>query len=301
MKAAEHSPPDFEILMPDTQLYPVVFNSPHSGAHYSSDFILSSRLKPLALRKSEDSFVDQLFQCVGDQGCPLLKANFPRAFLDVNRAPWELDPKMFADRLPDYVQTKTLRVMGGLGTIARNVSEGQKIYHSKLLFSQAKARIERYYFPYHQALKDLINQTQNQFGQSLLIDCHSMPSNISPSNTGRLLKSRSKNADIILGDRNGTACNAAMVDLLEDLFKNAGLSTTRNKPYAGGHITQTWGRPNEDCHAIQIEINRGLYMDEKAITKTAGFTDLQKSITKIFTQFLQSNLFVPVQTSLAAE
>ena len=275
--------PDFEIMAPEQQLHPVIFNSPHSGADYADDFIARSRLKPLALRKSEDSFVDELFAAMPDLGCPLLKANFPRAYLDVNRAPWELDPKMFSDKLPEYAQTKTLRVVGGLGTIARNVSENQKIYRKKLKFSEARARIERYYFPYHQALKDLIGTTCENFGHSLLIDCHSMP-----SSAGRLLKSRNKSPDIILGDRYGAACDCDLVDRLESLFVNAGFHTTRNKPYAGGYITQTYGRPSKNTHAIQVEINRALYMNEKTITKSADFHNLQKSISEIFNAFLPS-------------
>ncbi len=288
--------PDFEILMPTTQLHPVIFNSPHSGDQYSKGFIAASRLKPLTLRNSEDSFVDQLFGAMPDLGCPLLKANFPRAYLDVNRAPWELDPKMFTDKLPAYAETKTLRVIGGLGTIARNVSDNQKIYRNKLQFSQAKARIERYYFPYHQALKGLIDNTVKEFGQALLIDCHSMP-----SSAGRLIKSRNKSPDIILGDRYAATCNADFIDLLEHLFTSAGLNTTRNKPYAGGYITQTYGRPAQDCHAIQVEINRGLYMNEKKITKSGDFHALQQTLTEIFTNFLDAATPTGKQHSLAAE
>jgi len=288
--------PDFEILMPTTQLHPIIFNSPHSGDQYSTDFIAASRLKLLTLRNSEDSFVDQLFGAMPDLGCPLLRANFPRAYLDVNRAPWELDPKMFTDKLPAYAETKTLRVIGGLGTIARNVSENQKIYRKKLQFSEVKARVERYYFPYHQALKGLISNTVKQFDLSLLIDCHSMP-----SNAGRLLKSRNKSPDIILGDRYGTTCSAEFIDLLEGLFTSAGLNTIRNKPYAGGYITQTYGRPAQDCHALQIEINRGLYMNEKKITKSADFQALQQTLTEIFTDFLDAATPTGKQHSLAAE
>ncbi len=296
MTIAAKNLPDFEILMPKNQTHPVVFNSPHSGAHYNNQFLAASRLKPLALRKSEDSFVDELFDTMPELGCPLLKANFPRAYLDVNRGPWELDPKMFTDKLPSYAETKTLRVIGGLGTIARNVSENRKIYRKKLTFAEARARIERYYFPYHQALAELISQTTSRFGQSLLIDCHSMP-----SSAGRILRSRNKSPDIILGDRHGVACSNDLTDLLEQLFVDAGLKTTRNKPYAGGHITQTYGNPADNRHAIQIEINRSLYMNEKSITKTDDFTILQKSLNDIFTTFLQVSPLADQQHPVAAE
>ena len=293
---------DFEISQPCQHNYPVVFNSPHSGAYYRDDFIAASRLGTLNLRKSEDSFVDQLFDNMPDLGCPLLKANFPRAFLDVNRGPWELDPKMFSDTLPSYVETKTLRVVGGLGTIARNVSETEQIYREKLTFAEAKARIERYYFPYHQALKQLIDTTREQFGQMLLIDCHSMPSNAAPyANTGGLFKNHSKKPDIILGDRYGAACDSAFINHLEDLFGSAGFNTARNKPYAGGYITRTYGRPAQSVHVIQVEINRGLYMHEKTITKTADFELLKQTLTAIFENFLHTAPFAISQRSLAAE
>jgi N-formylglutamate amidohydrolase len=296
MIPAKQSLPDFEILQPDTQKYSIVFNSPHSGASYRDDFIAASRLKPLALRKSEDAFVDELFGAMPDLGCPLLKANFPRAYLDVNRGPWELDPKMFSDSLPAYAETKTLRVIGGLGTIARNVSEREKIYHNKLKFSEAKARVERYYFPYHQTLTDLLDDTRQLFGQALLIDCHSMPTSAT-----RLLKRRNTNPDIILGDRFGSACDGEMIALLEELFIEQGLKTTRNKPYAGGHITQAYGRPAENQHAIQIEIDRRLYMNEKSITKSDGFETLKQSLTDIFEAFLPVISATLQPASLAAE
>jgi len=293
-----HAPniPDFEVLMPDVQLHPVVFNSPHSGAYYRPEFIAASRLKPLALRNSEDSFVDELFNFAPVLGCPLLKANFPRAYLDVNRAPWELDPKMFSDKLPDYAETKTLRVIGGLGTIARNVSETQKIYRKKLPFAEARIRVERYYFPYHQALNDLVSNTADQFGQSLLVDCHSMP-----SSAGALSKSSRNSPDIILGDRHGAACKAEFVDRLAELFIDAGFNTARNKPYAGGYITQAHGCPADNRHAVQVEVNRGLYMNEKTICKSSGFTHLQQKLAEVFGLFLQTAQLVDKAPSLAAE
>lgn len=296
--------PDFEILRPRVQTCSLIFNSPHSGACYHPDFIATSRLTPLALRKSEDSFVDELFSTMPDLGCPLLKANFPRAFLDVNRAAWELDPKMFADTLPSYVETKTIRVAAGLGTIARNVSESEKIYSKKLLFADAKARIERYYFPYHQALTELINTTRRHFGQTILIDCHSMPSSpTGQSNTGYLKKSKNHHSkpDIIIGDRYGTSSNSAFVDHLEDLFDGAGFNTGRNKPYAGGYITRTYGQPAQSVHVIQVEINRSLYMDEKTMTKTEGFELLKQTLNIIFHDFQQAVTQTTHQTSLAAE
>jgi len=298
MATSKHQIPDFEISAPDETTSPVIFNSPHSGSYYRPDFIAASRLTPLSLRKSEDSFVDEIFSAMPTIGCPLLKANFPRAFLDVNRAPWELDQKMFSDILPPYAETKTIRVAAGLGTIARNVTENEKIYRKKLTFAEAKARIERYYFPYHLALEKLIATAREQFGQAILIDCHSMPSS---AVTPIMINNRRKKPDIILGDRYGTSCNNALLDHLEYLFDNTGLNTTRNKPYAGGFITCTYGQPAQSVHAIQIEINRSLYMDEKTIRKTAGFEPLKAVIGDIFNTFVQSLPQSSSQPSLAAE
>jgi len=296
--------PDFEILKPEVQAYPVVFNSPHSGSFYRDDFIAASRLELLNLRKSEDSFVDQLFDQMPGLGCPLLKANFPRAFLDVNRGPWELDPKMFVDRLPDYVETKTLRVFNGLGTIARNVSEAETIYTGKMTFEEARNRIERYYFPYHQALQGLFDATRDRFGQVLLIDCHSMPSCVPscvPSSVAGLIKSRLAKPDIVLGDRHGSACSAVLIDQLEHLLKTAGLKTGRNKPYAGGYITQAYGRPKKGRSVIQLEINRGLYMDEKTISKNQNFDGLRDVLSGVFSKFMQTAQFNTESGCLAAE
>ena len=288
--------PDFEVLRPDVQAFPVIFNSPHSGSFYRDDFIATSCLDLLNLRKSEDSFVDRLFYEMPSLGCPLLKANFPRAFLDVNRGPWELDPKMFVDRLPDYVETKTLRVFNGLGTIARNVSETEKIYTGKLTFDEARMRIERYYFPYHQALQGLLNTTLDQFGQVLLIDCHSMPSSVAG-----LTKSRMAKPDIVLGDRHGSSCRADLIDQLEHLLRGSGLATARNKPYAGGYITQTYGRPKKGKSVIQIEINRGLYMNEKTICKSENFDGLREVLNSVFKEFMQTVQFNTEPEYLAAE
>lgn len=288
--------PDFEVQLPDKQLQPVVFNSPHSGSCYSNEFIASSHLSPLSLRKSEDAFVDELFADMPLMGCPLLKANFPRAFLDLNRGPWELDPKMFKDKLPPHVQTATLRIAGGLGTIARNVSEKETIYCDKLSFSEAEARINRFYFPYHQALQDLIKQTRENFGQALLIDCHSMPSSAS-----KRFSKKNKRPDIILGDRYGAACDDKYIDILEKLLKNSGFETVRNRPYAGGYITQTYGRPFEEVHVIQVEINRAIYMDEKSITKNENFHQVKNNLTNVFTDFFQIFPLLDKNHSAAAE
>jgi N-formylglutamate amidohydrolase len=245
---------------------PLVFSSPHSGRLYPQPFLERSRLDRHRLRKSEDCFVDEIFAEVVDLGIPLLHARFPRAYLDVNREPFELDPMMFAEPLPDYVNTGSVRVAGGLGTIARIVSETDEIYADPLTFAEAEARIHGLHMPYHAALSRLIAQASDLFGHAVLVDCHSMPSTI--PNTSADAGGR---PDFILGDRYGSACAAAIIDFVEQRLNELGYSVARNRPYAGGFITQTYGRPLQHMHALQLEMNRSLYMDEDNLAKHGGF------------------------------
>jgi N-formylglutamate amidohydrolase len=254
----------FEVLQPAEQSVPFVFNSPHSGHHYPEPFLRASRLDRLAIRRSEDAFVDELFAGVVELGAPLLRARFPRAYLDVNREPYELDPKMYEDRLPPYANSRSIRVAGGLGTIARVVGESQEIYRGRLPVREALDRIERIYKPYHQTLRRLLARTHVGFGYAVLVDCHSMPSTIRTSDNG-------PRPDFILGDRYGTSCALALIDHATAVLRDMGYTVARNKPYAGGFITEHYGRPAKGLHALQIEINRSLYMDEARTDRTAGF------------------------------
>lgn len=263
--------PPFEVLAPSAITVPLVFNSPHSGADYPAAFLAASRLDPVALRKSEDCFVDELFAAAIDYGAPLLRAHFPRAFLDVNREPYELDPKMFEGRLPGFINARSMRVAGGLGTIARIVGDQQEIYAGKLQAAEALDRIERLYKPYHRTLKSLLQDQQRRFGLAFLIDCHSMPSS-------GLHRDEGQRADIVIGDRFGTSAAPFFVDAVEDALRGRGYRVGRNRPYAGGFITEHYGNPANAIHAVQIEINRGLYMDERTLTKTTGFTALQSDL-----------------------
>ncbi len=253
----------FEVVRPQPQTLPFVFASPHSGDTYPPEFLEQSRLDGQAIRRSEDAFVHELFGRAPIQGAPLIRAAFPRAFLDPNREPYELDPKMFVDRLPNFVNTRSARVSVGLGTIARVVSNGAEIYRKKLTFAEAEQRIDRLYFPYHAMVKQLLVATRSRFGAAILIDCHSMPS------TGSAIEGDAgrRRCDIVLGDRFGTSCDPAIVDRVEQCLVAEGLSVSRNDPYAGGFVTQNYGRPTEGLHALQIEVNRALYMDEHAIAR----------------------------------
>lgn len=270
--------PPVDIFRPAAQTAPVVFASPHSGRDYAPDFIAQSRLDATTLRRSEDAFVDQLFFRAPEFGAPLIRANFPRAYVDANREAYELDPRMFADPLPDYVITRSPRIAAGLGTIARVVANGEEIYAYPLTFGAARRRIEATHRPYHRALTGLIDETRQAFGGCLLIDCHSMPSNVTGSRNDHLL------GDIILGDCHGTAAAAAMTALAERLLRELGFSVTRNRPYAGGYTTRHYGRPRLGVHVLQIEINRGLYLDEAAIAPKPEMADIAARLDDFMAQ-----------------
>jgi N-formylglutamate amidohydrolase len=275
--AIDESPPPLEVLSPAAQVAPVVIASPHSGADYPPDFVAASRLDPLALRRSEDSFVDELFAAAPRRGLPMLVARFPRAYLDVNREPWELDPTMFADSLPDFVNTRSYRVAGGLGTIARVVTNGAEIYRGKLRFADAVSRIERLYRPYHRTLARLLSATRERFGVAVLVDCHSMPSVGGPLDAD----AGTERADVVLGDRYGTSCAAALTDRVHAVLEARGYVVRRNAPYAGGYATRHYGRPGDGVHALQIEINRALYMDEVLIRRDAGMAEVSGAMTAV--------------------
>ena len=266
-----------EVLSPSSQLSPVVFASPHSGKHYPEDFLKTTNLSPHQLRLSEDAFVDQLFDTANEYGAPLLKAHFPRAFVDPNREAFELDPQMFNTILPKYVKSESPRVRSGLGTIARIVANGIEIYNEQLCFKEVKKRIEQNYYPYHTQLAALIEATRLKFGACLLVDCHSMPSLGGAGDTN----SRRNRMDIVLGDLHGTSCSPIITDLAYSTLKDLGYSVTFNKPYAGGYTTKQYGRPNDGVHSLQIEINRALYMDEVKIAPLPSFSKLKTDIAKL--------------------
>jgi N-formylglutamate amidohydrolase len=182
--------------------------------------------------------------------------NFPRSYVDVNREPYELDPRMFTGRLPSFANTRSMRVAGGLGTIPRVVGDGQEIYRERLSVDDALGRIEALYKPYHRALRRLINKAHQNFGTVIVVDCHSMPS------VG-VSRDEPRRPDVVIGDRYGTSCAAVLPELVEDTLAGLGYSIGRNKPYAGGFITEHYGNPASGLHTIQLELNRAVYMDER--------------------------------------
>ena len=266
--------PPFEILEPAEWRGPVLFNSPHSGDVYSRGFLSASRLDLATLRRSEDSFVDELCLDAVRRGYPLLRAHFPRCYVDVNREPYELDPRMFEGRLPSFANTRSMRVAGGLGTIARVVGDAQEIYGHRIPVDDAIRRIEGLYKPYHRALRRLFTRIHRDFGAAILIDCHSMPSTAGA-------KDERPRADVVLGDRYGTSCVALVAETVESTLRAQGYSVSRNKPYAGGFITEHYGNPAAGLHAIQLEFNRALYMDERRFERTPSFARLAADLEAV--------------------
>ncbi|MGB3273719.1 MAG: N-formylglutamate amidohydrolase [Xanthobacteraceae bacterium] len=261
------APPPFEIAEPRRWRAPVIFNSPHSGAAYPPDFLTATRLPLATLRRSEDSFVDEMIAGLAASGFPVVRVNFPRSYVDVNREPYELDPRMFASRLPSFANTRSMRVAGGLGTIPRIAGDGQDIYRERLDVEDALGRIEALYKPYHRALRRLLDKALSQFGAAVLIDCHSMPS------VG-LTREEAPRPDIVIGDRYGISCAAEVTRTVEATLAGRTHSVIRNKPYAGGYITEHYGNPLHGVHAVQIEVNRAIYMDEETRARKPGLARL---------------------------
>jgi N-formylglutamate amidohydrolase len=260
-------PPPFEIVEPAEWRAPIIFNSPHSGSVYPEDFLTASRIDLPTLRRSEDSFMDELISALSGRGFPVVRVNFPRSYVDVNREPYELDPRMFAGRLPSFANTRSMRVAGGLGTIPRVVGDGQEIYRERLSVDDGLTRIETLYKPYHRALRRLINRVHQTFGTVVVVDCHSMPS-IGVS------RDEPRRPDIVIGDRYGTSCAPLLPERVEETMSRLGYSIGRNKPYAGGFITEHYGSPASGLHAIQLELNRAVYMDERRREKGPRFAQV---------------------------
>ncbi len=269
--------PPIAVAQPAQTASPLVFASPHSGSYYPHDFIAASSLELITLRRSEDCYVDELFADAHELGCPLLRALYPRAYCDVNREPYELDPDMFEQSLPTFVNTSSARVAAGLGTIARIVASRREIYRRKLSFAEAEHRINGVYKPYHQALRGLVAAARRQFGFCVLIDCHSMPSTGLPIGMDGEIGA----LDMVLGDRSGLSCSGLLTDTVDGFLSGLGYRVTRNNPYAGGFTTQHYGDPANGIHVLQIEINRALYMDEVTLTRWPAFTRVRADLKRM--------------------
>jgi N-formylglutamate amidohydrolase len=265
---------------PDLQATPVIFASPHSGRNYPADFLRASILDEYAIRSSEDAFVDMLFADAPVFGAPLLAANAPRAYIDLNRASEELDPALIEGVRKS---THNPRVTSGLGVIPRVVSNGRAIYRGKISLEEARMRIRDHWRPYHSRLQALLDETRKIHGHAILIDCHSMPHEaIEAASHGRASKPQ-----IVLGDRFGAAANQAIVDRVEAAFTAQGFRVVRNAPFAGAYTAQHYGRPSREQHVIQVEIDRALYMDEAQIRPKPGFDAFRKLISRVISDITE--------------
>lgn len=280
----------YRLTWPQCWSVPFLFASPHSGRCYPESLLKRSRLDPVTLRRSEDAFVDELFDGVNALGAPLLAAEFPRAFLDVNRGITELDPGMFDGRLNLPVDQPGPRVSAGLGVIPRIVRDGAEIYRGKLEPLEAGERLTRLYRPYHKALSQLIAQARARFGAAVLIDCHSMPSALGAP-------------DIVLGDRYGASAAPALSAAAEEAFIASDFGVAHNTPYAGGHTTVEYGRASAGVHVLQIELNRALYLDEENVVRKPGFEMVKARLTAALIQLtrLSPDLLRPDSVPEAAE
>ncbi|WP_337588976.1 N-formylglutamate amidohydrolase [Halocynthiibacter namhaensis] len=264
----------FHITRPRSQSTAVIFASPHSGRAYTNSFLQSSVLDQLRLRSSEDAFVDVLFEDAPEFGAPLLCANTPRAYVDLNRAVDELDGAL----IHNVPKTRSNpRVASGLGVIPRVVANGRAIYHGKMQLITAEQRLRDHWYPYHNALASLMGDTLHKFGQAMLIDCHSMPHEALDSVAGN----DNKRPDIVIGDRFGSTCSGQITKHVAEGFRNAGFAVAHNVPFAGAYITQQYGRPSQGQHALQIEINRSLYMNEAHITPNANFHEFKAILNNV--------------------
>ena len=269
--------PAFVVGGPSEPASPLVVCSPHSGRHYPPGFVRASRLDSNALRRSEDAYVDLLVDGAAAVGAASLVANFPRAWLDANREPYELDPRMFRGRLPSFANTRSLRVASGLGAIPRVVADSQEIYDERLGVDEGLARIEGVHRPFHAALRSLVDRARRRFGRAILVDCHSMPSISCASPDG------GPRPDFVIGDRYGQSAALPWVQSIEDALRARGRAVSRNRPYAGGYITERHGDPTAGVHAIQVEVNRALYMDEASLSPGAGFAAVKADFDSVWT------------------
>ena len=264
----------YMILAPKLWESAVVFASPHSGRDYSNTFRGQSILDSVILRSSEDAYVDQLIDYVPEFGAPLLLANAPRAFVDFNRSADELDPAIVSGA---QRRGQNPRIASGLGVIPRVVANGRSIYRGKIPMQEAKDRLRKYWHPYHEALLCLLKAAKSRHGYSVLIDVHSMPHDAVSSPSKLVMP-----PEIVIGDRHGSSASSALVEEVEACFADAGLRTARNSPFAGAFITQHYGRPSANQHAIQIEIDRGVYLDEAHVTPNDQFVETRAKLRQAF-------------------
>jgi N-formylglutamate amidohydrolase len=259
----------YVLIEPLRRTAPLIFASPHSGRRDPPELLAQARVGLISLRRSEDAYVDELFAPAAAHGAAVLTATIARAFVDLNRDSGELDPEMFEERLPQT--NASARVQAGLGAIPRVSGDGQAIYRRKLSLAEGERRIAAVHRPYHAMLQNLVSETKALFGCAVLIDCHSMPSSARGAHA----------PDIVLGDRYGASCHPSVTALAEATLRRLGYRVARNTPFAGGHTTQTYGRPSQHAHALQIELNRALYVDERSLERTSGYARVRADMSRL--------------------
>jgi N-formylglutamate amidohydrolase len=262
----------------ETQARPVILSSPHSGRDYRDELCAQTPVPVERLRRSEDAYVDTLIEDAPRAGASLVCALFPRVFVDVNRAADELDPGMYRDRLAGIAHPPTRRVTSGLGVIPRVGAEGQSLYGRRLKADDAQARLATYYHPYHAGLAAEIERLRARFGYVIVLDMHSMPEHSAPG------------VDFVLGDRFGQSCDGRITSSIEAGLHALGFVTVRNTPYAGGHTTEHYGRPETGVHVIQIEISRALYLHEQRVSLRPEAEALREKLRIFINNFTSQNL-----------
>jgi N-formylglutamate deformylase len=282
----------YDLIHPSARSTSVVFASPHSGRDYPWTFLRRTQLDKLAIRSSEDAFVDQLFDCAPQFGAPFLRAGAPRAFVDLNRGAEELDPALIDGATR---QGHNPRIASGLGVIPRVVSGGRAIYQGKLPMAEAKRRVDLYWRPYHEMLRRELNAAHAQFGEAILVDCHSMPHEAMDV----IARGARKRPEVVIGDRFGASADREIVERIEAAFAAAGLTVVRNAPFAGAYIVQTYGRPSRQHHAVQVEIDRALYMNETMVRPNGNFNAFRRLMRQVVAEI--ASIGAVGQERLAAE
>lgn len=274
------TPEAFRLIRPSRLETSVIFSSPHSGRDYPADFLASSPLDPLVLRSSEDAYVDRLFARAPLHGASLICASAPRAFIDLNRAPDELDPAVI-EGVARVAHNP--RISSGLGVIPRVVAGGRAIYSGKISRADAELRLNQHWHPYHNALQSLIDETHADFGEAILIDCHSMPHEAIDAHA----RPSQPKPEVVLGDRFGAAAGREVVDQIESAFASAGFRVVRNSPFAGAYIAQHYGRPLSRKHVVQVEIDRALYLDEARVEPGKNFAAFSVRMNRVVAEMAQ--------------
>lgn len=287
----------FTIIKPSAPL-PLVFDSPHSGTRYPADFRYACAFPDL--EKAEDKYVDDLFSVAPKTGATFLCAHFPRSYIDVNRAEDDIDPGLLSRDWPFGGIRPTSRSDAGIGLIRRLVKPGTPVYARALEPEEILRRIEGYYRPYHAALKTTLDNLHYDFGQVWHINCHSMPaSSAYPKQALGLAGQRPVTADFVLGDRDGTTCDYAFIDLVRNYLKSRGYKVAINDPFKGVELVGRYAAPARGRHSLQIEINKSLYMDEETGRKNTDYQTMKSDIDGLISTcagFVKGNL-----RSLAAD